>query len=181
VTVDGICERAQVRKGSFYHFFSSKDELVMEALETHWQNRRPSLDQLFSPQSPPLDRLRAYFDDVYQRQMSLKKQYGHFVGCLYSTVGAGVSETNPGVRHKVQEILSNYQRYYEAALNEAQARGEVRIDDIPAKASSLFAFMEGVLQQARIHDDPAIIKKMGENAFRFLGLDVPARRTAVSR
>jgi TetR/AcrR family transcriptional repressor of nem operon len=95
VTVDAICERAGVKKGSFYHFFQSKDELVVAAMETHWQNRRPMLDRLFSPLSPPLQRLRDYFADVFVRQMELKKRYGHFVGCLFSSVGAGVSEANP--------------------------------------------------------------------------------------
>ncbi len=33
VGVDAICERAGVKKGSFYHFFASKDELVVAALD----------------------------------------------------------------------------------------------------------------------------------------------------
>jgi TetR/AcrR family transcriptional repressor of nem operon len=170
VTVDAICERAEVRKGSFYHFFKSKDDLVIAALETHWANRRPILDAMFSPLTPPLDRLRDYFADVYHRQLELKKRYGHFVGCLFSSVGAGVSEDNPAIRKKVQQILNNYERYYESALEEAAARKQIHMPDISGKAKSLFAFMEGALAQARIHDDPEIIRKLGENAFRFLGL-----------
>jgi TetR/AcrR family transcriptional repressor of nem operon len=178
VTVDAICERAEVRKGSFYHFFKGKDELIIAALDTHWENRRPVLDRLFSPLTPPLDRLRNYFADVYERQLGLKTRYGRFVGCLFSSVGAGASEANPQIRKKAQEILSNYERYYESALEEASARGQIQLPDIAGKARSLFAFMEGVLQQARIYDDPEIIRKLGENAFRFLGLTRPVRRVA---
>lgn len=31
ITLDDICERASVRKGSFYYFFKSKSALVIEA------------------------------------------------------------------------------------------------------------------------------------------------------
>src|SRR2546423_4144499 len=54
VTVDAICERARVKKGSFYHFFRSKDELVIAALDAHWEARKPTLDNLFAPPRPPL-------------------------------------------------------------------------------------------------------------------------------
>src|SRR5262245_2858851 len=58
VSVDAICERAGVKKGSFYHFFDSKSALVAEALTHHWETLRPSYDQIFSPTVAPLERLR---------------------------------------------------------------------------------------------------------------------------
>ncbi len=35
-TIDQICEKAGVKKGSFYYFFDSKCELAVEALEASW-------------------------------------------------------------------------------------------------------------------------------------------------
>ncbi len=37
VSVDHICERARVNKGSFYHFFASKSDLAVEAYEENWR------------------------------------------------------------------------------------------------------------------------------------------------
>src|SRR5712691_5109417 len=67
VTVDAICERAGVKKGSFYYFFDSKSRLTAEALKHHWESLQPAYDQIFSPSVPPLERFRRYFDFLYQR------------------------------------------------------------------------------------------------------------------
>ena len=70
---------------------------------------------------------------------------------------------------KVQSIMAAYIAYYESALVGAAAEGWPLVD-IPGKARALFAFMEGVLTQARINDDYEIMKNLGKSAFRFLGL-----------
>lgn len=178
VAVDAICEHAGVKKGSFYHFFVSKDALVVAALDAHWESRRPILDKIFSPQVPPLDRLRKYFHYVFTRQTELKQRFGRFVGCFYTSVGMGAAKQNPLIAEKVQEILANYTRYYESALREAAAEGLIPTRDVRARANSLFAYMEGVLAQARIRDDPAMIRTLGSSAFAFLGIEEPTRRAA---
>jgi TetR/AcrR family transcriptional repressor of nem operon len=169
VSVDAICERAGVKKGSFYHFFKAKDDLIIAALEAHWATRKPILDQLFSPTVPPLERLRNYFSYVYTRQLELKSKSGTYLGCFYSAVGMGCGHDNPAIAKKVQDILSNYEKYYERALKDAVKSG-LRIDDIHGKSKALFAFMEGVLTQARIQDDVELIRNLSTSAFRFLGL-----------
>ncbi len=169
VSVDAICARANVKKGSFYHFFKSKDELVVAALDSHWQARQPQLEQIFAQSNPPLDRLRDYFASVNRRQIDLGKKFGRPPGCLYGKVGIEVGADGE-IGKKVQSIMAAYVAYYERALFDAAAQGHA-ISDIPAKARALFAFMEGVLTQARIQDDYEIMKNLGKSAFRFLGLD----------
>ena len=59
-TIDQICEKAGVKKGSFYYFFDSKADLAVAAIEEDWQCRRSELDSLFSATIAPLERLRNY-------------------------------------------------------------------------------------------------------------------------
>jgi TetR/AcrR family transcriptional regulator, transcriptional repressor for nem operon len=47
VSVDQICERARLNKGSFYHFFPSKSDLAVEAYEEHWREKQPEMDRIF--------------------------------------------------------------------------------------------------------------------------------------
>ncbi|HEX8951300.1 MAG TPA: TetR/AcrR family transcriptional regulator [Polyangia bacterium] len=168
VSVDAICERARVKKGSFYHFFKSKDELVIAALDAHWENRKPTLDALFARSRPPLERLRAYFESVYQRQLELSKKFGRPPGCFFCKLGIEVSRDTE-IGKKVKSIMATYVSYYESALVDAAAEGWPLVD-VHGKAGALFAFMEGVLTQARIQDDYEIMKNLGKSAFRFLGL-----------
>jgi len=60
VSVDDICTKAGVNKGSFYYAFKSKSELAIAAYERHWETKRPLLDQVFSSQVGPMERLRQY-------------------------------------------------------------------------------------------------------------------------
>ncbi len=53
VSVDDICDRAKVKKGSFYYFFPSKSDLAVAAYEEHWQQSQPKYDRTFSPLVPP--------------------------------------------------------------------------------------------------------------------------------
>jgi TetR/AcrR family transcriptional repressor of nem operon len=158
-----------VKKGSFYHFFKSKDELVIAALDENWKERQPQLDELFSRERPPLERLRVYFDNVVERQTNLAKKYGRPPGCLYGKLGIEASQ-GAEIGKKVQDIMGAYYAYYESVLRDAKRDG-FPISDIPGKARALFAFMEGVLTQARIHEDPALLKDLPKQAFRFLQLE----------
>jgi TetR/AcrR family transcriptional repressor of nem operon len=91
VSVDAICERAEVRKGSFYHFFASKDDLVVAALEAHWNTRRPLLDEIFSAARPPLERLRRYFAYVVERQTEVRGQRDRCQGAVGDPLAAALS------------------------------------------------------------------------------------------
>ena len=57
-TIDQICGKAGVQKGSFYHFFDGKAALAEAALDREWRNYRPKLDAVFSASVPPLERIR---------------------------------------------------------------------------------------------------------------------------
>ncbi len=84
VGVEQICERAGVKKGSFYHFFPSKVQLVAAALDHHWQCVRPDIDRIFSPSVPPLQRLADYLEFAYQRLATQKERFGQVLGCPYA-------------------------------------------------------------------------------------------------
>src|SRR5918912_2787057 len=54
VSVDDLCAHAGVHKGSFYHFFPSKRDLLLAALDAQWeQAKQTMLEPAFAPDVPP--------------------------------------------------------------------------------------------------------------------------------
>src|SRR5258706_8567692 len=90
-TIDDICEKAGVKRGSFYYFFDSKAELAETAIEEDWQRRRPGLDSIFSSTVAPLERLEKYCEFNYQFQKDLQSKCGSFLGCPLFSLGAEVT------------------------------------------------------------------------------------------
>ena len=60
---------AGVKKGSFYHFFPGKNELLAAAFTAAGESMRPEYDRIFSPSLPPVDRLRRFFKFVLEKQI----------------------------------------------------------------------------------------------------------------
>src|SRR5258705_12988246 len=77
VTIDDICKRAEVKKGSFYYFFDSKATLAVAALERMWTEEwKPNLDAKFSPSLNPIERFKTYLEAIYPMQVERKANYG---------------------------------------------------------------------------------------------------------
>src|ERR1700733_3290143 len=91
VSVDTICERAKVKKGSFYHFFPSKSDLAVAAYEEHWQQCRATYDETFAPEVPPLERLENHCRMIYESQCEKFQKPGRVLGCPFASVGSELS------------------------------------------------------------------------------------------
>jgi TetR/AcrR family transcriptional repressor of nem operon len=169
-TIDSICDKAGVKKGSFYYFFKSKADVAVAALEVDWQTRRPELDALFSPTVPPLERLSNFSEFAYRKQAEVKKGCGCVLGCALFTLGAEICTQEKDLRCKIQEILGSYRKYLESAIRDAQAIGLIEVADVPAKARMLFAYYEGVLTQARIQNDAEVLRDLPAGMCAFLGI-----------
>lgn len=169
-SVDAICLKAGVRKGSFYHFFESKSTLAVEALEADWQAKRAMLDEMFSPLVPPVDRFRNYLDHVFDRQAAVHAKCGCVLGCPILSLGCEVSTQDPVIRKKVQDILGRQVKYFETAIRDAHGEGSIHAPNPRAKARSIYALLQGALAQARILDDLGVVRDARVGVFDLLGV-----------
>jgi TetR/AcrR family transcriptional repressor of nem operon len=169
-TIDHICEKAGVKKGSFYHFFDSKSVLAVAALETSWQATRPELDAMFSATVPPLVRLQRYCDFAFEYQSRMAIKFGHVLGCPLFSIGCEVCTQENAVQKAVQSVLDYKRRYIESAIREAAANGDIGPTDSASMARMVMAFYEGLLTQARIQNDVNVLREMAPGIFGLLGV-----------
>jgi TetR/AcrR family transcriptional repressor of nem operon len=168
-TIDQICEKAGVKKGSFYHFFESKSQLAAAALDANWQVKRAELDSIFSATVPPLERLQQYCDFSYQFQNEIFTKYGHVLGCPLFCLGSEVCTQEDALQKKIESILEYKRKYIESAIRDAIANGDIEARDPAATARMVMAYYEGLLTQARIQNNVEILREMIAGTFSMLG------------
>lgn len=170
-SVDSICERAGVKKGSFYHFFESKSHLSVAALEADWQVTKLELDAIFSPTVPSLERFERYFKRALDKQTALKERTGNVLGCPRFTLGAEISTLEQAIRSKVEEILGEHVKYLTSAVRDAQASKLVRSGDARERAQTIFNCYQGTMMLARIQNDLEPLRRLPDQVFDMLGAE----------
>lgn len=169
-TIDQICDRAGVKKGSFYYFFESKADLAYAAIDVEWATYRAELDSVFSATVPPLERFQRFCDVKYREQVELLKKHGYVLGCPLCTLGAEVSTREQKLRKQIEGIMGQILKYLETAIRDAKAEGSVQVTNVEETTQVLYAYMEGLLTQARIQNDVELFKGMARGVFMILGV-----------
>ena len=169
-TIDQICEKAEVRKGSFYYFFDSKSDLAESALSREWELRRPDLDAIFSPTVPPLERIKKYCAHNYRFQAEILKKCGCVLGCPLFSLGAEVSTQEDKLQLKLQQILEQKRKYLETAIRDAHAAGLINAPDAAQKARALFAYYQGLATTARIENKLEVFHDAVRGTWDLLGI-----------
>jgi TetR/AcrR family transcriptional repressor of nem operon len=169
VSIDQICARAGVNKGSFYYFFKTKADLAVEAYEAHWQQNQPHLDQLFSPQVAPLERLSRWCGFVYKAQKDKHTKTGCVCGCPYATVGIEVATQDEKIRAKMDELISRNLKYLESAIAEAKRAGSANVTNTQAAAERVYSLVLGALLQARVRNDVNLLRNLEPSVMALVG------------
>jgi TetR/AcrR family transcriptional repressor of nem operon len=100
-TVDEICERAGASKGSFYHFFKSKEEMGLALLDAYLKQAHAGfLGGAFTRQTEPAARLRGFLTQTEARAIDLWKN-----GCLLGNLAIDLADTNDRIRRRVAKIF----------------------------------------------------------------------------
>ncbi|HMP82237.1 MAG TPA: TetR/AcrR family transcriptional regulator [Verrucomicrobiota bacterium] len=178
VSVDQICERAGVNKGSFYYYFGSKADLAVAAYDEHWKQRQPELDRLFSAQIPPLERLTRWCESAYERQKEKANKFGHVCGCPYASIGVEVATQDDKIRAKAEELIARGTKYVETAIAEAQREGSLPAGDAKQMAQQAYSFVLGALLRAKIQNDVEVLRDLAPTVMAIIGAKSETRVAA---
>ncbi|GHH29955.1 TetR family transcriptional regulator [Lentzea cavernae] len=112
-----ITDSAGVPKGSFYNHFESKEALALVVMDRYGETRH--LDELRTPDTPPLTRLRNHFDALARDIV----EFGYERGCVYGNFSTEAADHIPAIRDGVRAAFDLWAAAITATLREAQEDG----------------------------------------------------------
>jgi len=170
IGVAEICERANVRKGSFYHFFPSKQALTAATLRATWATERVRWVELLK-QGDGLERLEALFGEQARIQLDHHLSTGSVVGCLYGNLALETNASEADLRDCLREIFDDQCQLVLGALSAAAASGSLAAEEASEdNARALIAQLEGAVLLAKLYDDPSSLSRLWRQMAGLLGL-----------
>jgi TetR/AcrR family transcriptional repressor of nem operon len=154
VGVEELCAAADVRKGSFYHYFPSKAELAKAVIDLHMLVFQTRLTP--EPGATPAEMLSAIPDAIGAIQADLHAHFGRFVGCPFGNIAAELSTTDEVVRVHLAARLGALEGQLAKVCRAAAADKTLREGVDPDRlAHALFAHYQGLILLAKLHGSSA--------------------------
>lgn len=150
-TIEDICVNASVTKGTFFHYFETKEALAVAAAQ-HWSTTTGEFfrNASYHKHSNPLDRLIGYIEF---RKEIIRGKTPEFT-CLVGTMVQEAYDTNPEIRKACKDSIFGHAEVLEKDI---QAAKKIYSPKAKWTAASLALHTQAVIQGA------FILAKAGEN------------------
>ena len=154
--IEAILQASGVPKGSFYYYFSSKEDFGLQVLDRFADDIRANFERCLGDASlSPLDRLRRYFEEVCVRLES--KQCRN--GCLIGNLSQEMADQSEAFRDRLVKIFDEMRDRYAECLLIAQEAGEIAPDlDTRHLAEFCLSSWQGAVLRAKASRSVAPIR-----------------------
>lgn len=162
VGIREICDLAAIQKGSFYHFFPSKRDLVLVVIDEFaddWANG--FVAEAFDPELPAMERIENVIDAAFYWQKSNKSQSGQMPGCLFGNLALEISTQDDVLRAKLNAVFTTAKDRFKDTLDEAIELGAIAPLDSQLTSEAMLAYLEGMILLAKTKNDPDVIYRLG--------------------
>lgn len=163
-----ICKTSGVNKGTFYHFFPSKSDLLVVTIQRYAEEFASSFTQIAVSDATPKKKLSMLFDVPAKANSDWKKEHGFAQGCLVGNVGLELASTDIAVRIAVASAMLKWADEISPVIEGLVAGGDLPHIDVTKGAELVVGLIQGGLLLAKIHDDPARITEMSRVALSAL-------------
>lgn len=155
--VDDVIRKAGLSKGSFYHFFDSKEALGLAALEHYYADRVGRLAAgTYATETDPLRRAQGFLRHASHVAADLWT-----TGCLLASLAADAAGSNRAISNALKKRTSELRALLVDLLGPF-ATPETTAADL---ADQFLVCIEGSIVLARIYDDPTYLRR-GLEQFR---------------
>jgi TetR/AcrR family transcriptional regulator, transcriptional repressor for nem operon len=155
-TVEAICEKAELTKGSFYYFFDSKEELGLAVLD--WSLRRGVQMLANGPHArigDPVEKAFAFLEHLEKCSPELWSG-----GCLLGSFAVELADTNSRMQKAVagmfQALADEFAEQVRPIAAQCRGKQSPSADEL---ADALLGTVEGSIILAKAHRDPTRIPR----------------------
>jgi TetR/AcrR family transcriptional repressor of nem operon len=146
--VEAILKQANVPKGSFYNFFSSKEEFGLAIIDKYVAEAVEHFRAVFTDESlPPLERVKKSFE----ARIARFEANDCTKGCLIGNLSLEMSDQYESVRERLVQALQLWTKSLSGLLLQAQEEkaipAEINADML---AENLIASFQGALLYAKV-------------------------------
>lgn len=167
VGLQEVLAAAGVPKGSFYHYFGSKEAFGEAVIDAYFADNLDHVDAILAGPGSAAERLVAYFADWRDSQVDDRPD-GR---CLVVKLGAEVCDLSESMRVALDRGTRRVIARVAAAIAAGHADGSIPADVAPAGAASLYQTWLGASLLADIARDGAPLDAALADTRRLFGLD----------
>jgi len=169
VGINAICESAGVVKGSFYHFFASKDDLLEAVIEQQSRQVMAAFATASSSADDGRSRVLAFLSQWLDLADQQKAVTGRVLGCGLGVLASELSATKAGTAALLNQHLQNWQSALETSIREGIADGSITPSVDPAlSAATLLAVIQGLSTLGRSNNNPQFMRETAQLAVKRL-------------
>jgi len=146
--IDEILGRVRIPKGSFYHYFESKEAFGLELIDRYGAYFAGKLDSHFgNPNLSPLMRLQAFVADA----MAGMRRFEFRRGCLIGNLGQEMTCLPESFRERLHAVFIDWEERLAGCLEAAKAEGQIPQEaDCRQLASAFWIGWEGAVLRAKL-------------------------------
>jgi TetR/AcrR family transcriptional regulator, transcriptional repressor for nem operon len=143
--LDTLLGSINVSKGSFFHHFKSKDDLLLQLLDVEAQQLFSKLEEIYEKSSSPLSALNEF--------LSWRLESFSSNGRLIYKLGAEIGRGNPIIQKKLKKIYGEYLSNLMKLIDEAKHE-DLLVKATPTKELANFILygLEGGTMSMNITD-----------------------------
>lgn len=143
-----ILDAAGVPKGSFYHFFKSKEDFGLQVLGHYGRLEIEMVKAVFlDERKTPLERLRFFFTCGFEQMAD----GGFCGGCLIGNLTQELADLSPVFAARLESLWREMEVWIARCIRQAQEGGELAANFEPdAMASFLVNAWQGVIMRSKL-------------------------------
>jgi TetR/AcrR family transcriptional repressor of nem operon len=145
--VKEILDEADVPKGSFYHYFPSKEAFAKEVLELYVRGVNELAEKILrNGKAAPLKRLRRFYEEL----IAVYGPTADISGCMAGNLSLEMADHSDSIQSLLRLTFSDWQTGIAGILQEAIDRGDLAKSNKPQElAAFLVNSYEGALLRSK--------------------------------